>query len=41
MTAYDERLGPPVLWRLLFEFVFSGYLTTYICFTIFYKYFSL
>ena len=35
MTAYNESLGPPVLWKLLFAFVFLGYLTTYICFTFF------
>ena len=31
MTSYDENLGPPVIWRLLFAFLFLGYLATYIC----------
>ena len=35
MTAYDESLGPPVIWRLLFAFVFLECLSTYICFIFF------
>ena len=35
MTAYNVSLGPPVIWRLLFAFVFLGYLATYICFIFF------
>ena len=35
MTGYNESLGPSVLWRLLFAFVFLGHLTTYICFIFF------
>ena len=32
MTAYDESTGPPVIWRLLFAFVFLEYLNNCICF---------
>ena len=35
MTAYDESLGPSVIWRLLVAFVFLEYLNTYICFIFF------
>ena len=35
MAAYDESLGPPITWRLLFAFVFLEYLDTYICFIFF------
>ena len=35
MTAYDESLGPPVIWRLLLAFVFLECLNTYICFIFF------
>ena len=35
MTAYNESLGPPVIWRLLFAFAFLGYLSTYFCFIFF------
>ena len=35
MTAYNESLEPPVIWRLLFAFVFLEYLNTYICFIFF------
>ena len=35
MTAYDESLEPPVIWRLLFAFVFLEYLNTYNCFIFF------
>ena len=35
MIAYNESLRPPVLCRLLFAFVFLGYLTAYICFIFF------
>ena len=34
MTAYDESLGPPVIWRL-FAFVLLEYLNTYTCFIFF------
>ena len=35
MTAYFKSLGPPVMWRFLFAFVFLEYLNTYICFLFF------
>ena len=35
MTSYDGSLGPPVIWRLLFAFVFLEYLNTYICYIFF------
>ena len=35
MAAYDESLGPPVIWRLLFAFVLLEYLNAYICFIFF------
>ena len=35
MNALDESTGPPVIWRLLFTFVFLEYLNIYICFIFF------
>ena len=35
MTSYDGSLEPPVIWRLLFAFVFLEYLNTYICYIFF------
>ena len=35
MTVYDQSLGSPVVWGLLFAFVFLEYLNTYICFIFF------
>ena len=35
MTGYDERTGPPVIWRFLFAFMFLEYLNIYICFIFF------
>ena len=35
MTACHENTRPPVIWRLLFTFVFLEYLKNYLCFIIF------
>ena len=35
MTAYNESLGPPFIWKILFAFVFLEYLNSYICFIFF------
>ena len=35
MAAYDEGLGPPVIWRSLLAFVFLEYLNTFICYIFF------
>ena len=35
MTAYNESLGPPFIWKILFAFVFLEYLNSYICFMFF------
>ena len=35
MTAHDKSTEPPLIWRLLFTFVFLEYLNNYICFIFF------